>query len=149
MPFCSYITSPKLTHWGRDNNAAILHTTLSSAFTLIKKYEFWLTFHRNMFSSFKHCMVPIMAWRRPGDKPSPGPMMVGLLTHICFTQPQCGTKPLSKQMLVYFHFHPYEQTSVKFEWKYKTFRSRKFISKYRVRIVEHFVGEGWVNVQHQ
>ena len=26
-----------------------------------------------------------MAWRRPGDKPFPEPMMVSLLTHICIT----------------------------------------------------------------
>ena len=30
----------------------------------------------------------ILAWRRPGDKPLSGPMMVRLPTHICFTQPQ-------------------------------------------------------------
>ena len=32
-------------------------------------------------------LVQIMAWRRPGDKPLSGPMMVSLLTHICVTQP--------------------------------------------------------------
>ena len=30
-------------------------------------------------------LVPIMAWRRPGDKPLSEPMMVSLLTHICVT----------------------------------------------------------------
>ena len=29
-----------------------------------------------------------MAWRRPGDKPLSEPMMVRLLTHICFIRPQ-------------------------------------------------------------
>ena len=29
-----------------------------------------------------------MAWRRPGDKPLSGPMVVSLLTHICVTRPQ-------------------------------------------------------------
>ena len=29
-----------------------------------------------------------MAWRRPGDKPLPEPMMVSLLTQICVTRPQ-------------------------------------------------------------
>ena len=29
-----------------------------------------------------------MAWRQPGDKPLPEPMMVSLLTHICVTRPQ-------------------------------------------------------------
>ena len=33
-------------------------------------------------------LVQIMAWRRPGDKPLSEPMLVGLLTHICFTRPQ-------------------------------------------------------------
>ena len=33
-------------------------------------------------------LVQIMAWRRPGDKPLSGPMMVRLLTHICVTRPQ-------------------------------------------------------------
>ena len=33
-------------------------------------------------------LVQVMAWRRPGDKPLSGPMMVRLPTHICVTQPQ-------------------------------------------------------------
>ena len=33
-------------------------------------------------------LVPIMAWRRPGDKPLSEPMMVSLLTHTCVTRPQ-------------------------------------------------------------
>ena len=33
-------------------------------------------------------LVLIMAWRRPGDKPLSGPMMVRLPTHICVTRPQ-------------------------------------------------------------
>ena len=33
-------------------------------------------------------LVQIMAWRRPGDKPSSEPMMVNLPTHICVTRPQ-------------------------------------------------------------
>ena len=33
-------------------------------------------------------LVPIMAWRRPGDKPLSEPMMVSLLTHVCVTRPQ-------------------------------------------------------------
>ena len=30
----------------------------------------------------------VMAWRRPGNKPLSGPMMVSLLMHICVTRPQ-------------------------------------------------------------
>ena len=33
-------------------------------------------------------LVRIMAWRRPGDLPLSGPMMVSLQTHICVTRPQ-------------------------------------------------------------
>ena len=33
-------------------------------------------------------LVQIMAWHRPGDKPSSEAMMVSLLTHICITRPQ-------------------------------------------------------------
>ena len=33
-------------------------------------------------------LVPIMAWRRSGDKPLSKPIMVSLLTHICVTRPQ-------------------------------------------------------------
>ena len=33
-------------------------------------------------------MVQIMVWRRPGDKPLSGPMMVRLPTHTCVTRPQ-------------------------------------------------------------
>ena len=33
-------------------------------------------------------LVQIMAWRRPGDKPLSGPMIVRLPTHICVTRPQ-------------------------------------------------------------
>ena len=33
-------------------------------------------------------LIQIMAWRRPGDKPLSGPVMVILLTHKCATRPQ-------------------------------------------------------------
>ena len=33
-------------------------------------------------------LVQIMAWRRPGDKPLSGPMVVSLPTHICVIRPQ-------------------------------------------------------------
>ena len=34
------------------------------------------------------CRLVIMAWRRPGDKPLSGPMMVRSLTHTCVPWPQ-------------------------------------------------------------
>ena len=49
-----------------------------------------------------------------------------------------GAKPLSKPMLTCCQLDPKEQTSVKFESKYKIFRSPKWIWKYRRNGV-HFV----------
>ena len=39
-------------------------------------------------SNYIPALVQIMAWRRAGDKPLSGPVMVSLLTHICITRPQ-------------------------------------------------------------
>ena len=36
-------------------------------------------------------LVQIMVWRRPGDKPLSGPMIVSLPTHICVARPQWDT----------------------------------------------------------
>ena len=33
-------------------------------------------------------LVQVMAWRRPGDKPSTEPMMVSLLKHVYVTRPK-------------------------------------------------------------
>ena len=41
-------------------------------------------------------LVQIMAWRRPGDKPFSGPMMVSLLTHICVSRPQWVNNNVTK-----------------------------------------------------
>ena len=89
-----------------------------------------------------------MAWHWTGDKPFSEPMMVSLLTHIChsasmsdaymhqWTRPSLiqimacrltGAKPLSKPTLGYYQLNPWEQTSVKFQSKYKTFHWRKRI----------------------
>ena len=38
-----------LTHWGRDKMAAIFQTTFSNGFSLMKMYEFRLTFHWSLF----------------------------------------------------------------------------------------------------
>ena len=50
-----------------------------------------------------------------------------------------GAKPLSKPLLVDCQLDHQEQTSVKFETKYKTFFSGKCIWKYRPRNGCHFV----------
>ena len=48
-------------------------------------------------------LFQIMAWRRPGDKPLSGPMMVRLPTHICVTRPQ-WVKRLSQGVLAFMKF---------------------------------------------
>ena len=48
-------------------------------------------------------------------------------------------KPLTKPVLTYCQLDPWEQTSVKFESKYKTFHSRKCIWKDHLRNGGHFV----------
>ena len=45
-----------------------------------------------------------MAWRRPGDKPLSGPMMVSLLTHICITRPQRVNIQWTLQVILYKHY---------------------------------------------
>ena len=42
-------------------------------------------------------LFPIMAWRRPGDKPLSEPMMVRFPTHICVTRPQWVNYPLDNR----------------------------------------------------
>ena len=80
-----------LTHWGRDKMATIFQTTFSNAFSWMKMYKFRLRFHWSLFPIVQltiPALVPIMAWRRPGDKPLSEPMMASLLMHICVTWPQ-------------------------------------------------------------
>ena len=81
-----------LTHWGQDKLAAIFQTTISNAFSWTKMLGFRLKFHWSFFPKGRINNIPslvqIMAWRRPGDKPLPEPMMVRLPTHICVARPQ-------------------------------------------------------------
>ena len=72
---------------------AISQTTFSNAFSWMKMFEYRLKFHWSLFlrvqlTISQSALVQIMAWRRPGDKPLSGPMMVRLPTHICVTRPQ-------------------------------------------------------------
>ena len=48
-------------------------------------------------------------------------------------------KPLSEPRLEYFKLDPWEQTSVKFQSKFKHFHWRKYVWKCRLRNVVHFV----------
>ena len=82
--------------------ANIFQTTLSSAFSWMKMYEFRLRFHWNLFLSSEltiPALVQIMAWRRPGDKPLSEPMMVRFMTHICVTRPQWVNTRISYNVL--------------------------------------------------
>ena len=47
-----------------------------------------LKFVRNVRINNIKTLVQIMAWLRPGNKPSSEPMVVSFLTHICITRPQ-------------------------------------------------------------
>ena len=47
QPFCLGLNV--LTHWGRDNMAAISQTTLSNAFSWMKMFKFRLKFHWSLF----------------------------------------------------------------------------------------------------
>ena len=55
---------------------------------------------------------------------------------------QFGAKPLSKPLLDYYQLDPWEQSSGKFQSKYKTLQSQKCIWKYRLRNGRHFVQGG-------
>ena len=57
-----------------------------------------------------------------------------------------GTKPLIEPMLIYSQFDPQEQTSVKFEPKYKKNHSWKYNWKCRQRNSGHLSREGRVKV---
>ena len=72
--------------------AAIFQTTFSNALALNENVSISLKISRKFVPKVQFNNIPallqIMAWRRPGDKPLSEPMVVSLLTHICFTRPQ-------------------------------------------------------------
>ena len=68
-------------------------------------FEISLKFVRKGSINNIPALVQVMAWRRPGDKPLSGPMMVRLPTHICVTRPQWVTE-LSTFVKVH-ESHPY------------------------------------------
>ena len=83
----------KLTHWGRDNMAAISQTTLSNAFSWMKMLEFRLKFHWSLFirvqlTIFQHWF---RRWLGAGQATSHYLnqwWIVSSLTHICVTRLQ-------------------------------------------------------------
>ena len=80
------------THWGRDKMAAISQTTFFKCIFLNEiawiSLKISLEFVPKVRINNIAALVQIMAWRRPGDKPLPEPMMNSLLTHICVARPQ-------------------------------------------------------------
>ena len=65
-------------------------------------------------------LVQIMVWRRPGDKPLSGSMMISLLTHICVTRPQWVKSPGHLQVWYWPNKPEYSVSSIRwvnFSWK--------------------------------
>ena len=56
-------------------------------------------------------LIQIMAWRRLGDKPLSGPMMVRLPAHICVTRPQWVNPSMNKY---YIHNEKWDEISYPF-----------------------------------
>ena len=73
-----------LTHWGQDTMAAIFADDIFNFIFLNENAEILckisLRFVPKVGINNIPALVQIMAWRRPGDKPLSGPMMVSLLT---------------------------------------------------------------------
>ena len=71
----------------------------------MKIYKFQLRFHWLSVSNGPidniTALLQILAWRRPGHKPSSEPMLVSLLTHICITRPQWVQCPTLNKELLY------------------------------------------------
>ena len=84
-------------------------------------------------------LVHIMAWRRPGGKPSSEPMVVSKLTHICVTRPQwvkntsrpAKTKLAATFCRLNFHIHFVGivlYVDAKFRWNLSWVSSRQYVS---------------------
>ena len=76
------------THSGRDKVASINQTTFPNAFSWRQMYQLrwrshWSLFPKDPINNIL-ALVPIYAWRRPGDKPSFAPMVISLLTQLWF-----------------------------------------------------------------
>ena len=66
-------------------------------------------------------LVPIMAWRRSGDKPLSEAMMVSLPTHICVTWPQWVNALRSAlNEWIYNRFHDFDSYFIKVCYKWSS-----------------------------
>ena len=111
------LIAQELTHWGRDNMAAISQTTFSNAFSWMKNawisLKISLKFVPNVRIDNIPALVQIMAWRRPGEKPLSEPMMVSLLMHICVTRPQWVNSNFEEVWLNQSGLHSFSIKSMK------------------------------------
>ena len=74
-------------------------------------------------------LVQKMAWRRPGDKPLSGPMMISLLMHICVTQPQWVNSSPPEQNGCHFADNVFKCISVNEKFCIAIQISLKFVPK--------------------
>ena len=145
-----------LTHWGRDNMAAISQTTHSNAFKRIENVIIWIKISLKFVPKGPinniPALVQIRAWRLPGDKPLSEAMMASLLMHICVTRSQwvnenghhwfkfwlftCSVPNHTNydyQLNIWVHIFE------KFDLGYKHFLRRKCILNCHLQNVGHFV----------
>ena len=80
-------TDFRWTHWGRNKMIDMLQMTLPNAFSWMKNFRIYieisLKFNPKGPTNNIPVLVPIMAWRRLGDRPLSETMMVRSLTHTC------------------------------------------------------------------
>ena len=127
----------------------IFKTSQCSSFegqvSMISSIVVWSSDELTMMSGYKHSPVMSARWHAHffvvkssvfnSSPPSAAYMCQWIgstLVQIMACHLFCA-KPLSKPMLVYCQLDPYKQISVKFQSKYKSFRWRKCIWKYRFR----------------
>ena len=97
-------------------------------------------------------LVQIMAWRRPGDKPLSGPMMVRLPMHICVTPPQ-WVNPISSEMLWKpFWQHDFQTHFLQWQSQFHlqiTHECRiDVLLKSQYWIIKKKIGKVWVHARH-
>ena len=86
-----------------------------------------------------------MAWRRPGDKPLSEPMLVSLLTHICFTRPQW----VNEASHCIFHasqnsFYSKMMATVQHEWDWYCIAKQHILSHHgSMCTLEHTMSQLW------
>ena len=88
-----------MTNSGQDKMATIFQTTISYAFSWLKRCQFrlkflWSCFPKGLINNIP-ALTQITDWRQPGDNSLSETMTVRLPTHICDTRPQWVKRTLS------------------------------------------------------